>query len=266
MPFPLRYIMVSVGLFTFISTAQITAQESHELAFTTDRPGVGDTAYLVPPGYIQLEGGVTVNHDRTRAPLERITTVSVPNTLIRIGVLDAMELRLLGGEYVYEKTSSGNQDDRDQGVSAPIIGTKFQLTNEDQWMPQTAVFGNLTFPFGSKRLHPDDLTPDFKVAANYALSEHVSIEVNLGAAWKDGLNDIIGLYTTALGLAMTEKLSTFAEVFGNMNGPATHGFDAGFTYLVLPTVQLDVSGGPALTDAATDWFVAAGVSYRLPQL
>ena len=257
---------MSLGLSTAVCMAQVSAQGSPEIPLTTDRPGVGDTAYLIPRGYIQLEGGTTFEHDRTRAPLERITTVSLPNSLIRIGMFDVMELRLLGGEYVYEKTSSGNRDNHDHGVSAPIIGTKLQLTNEDQWMPQTAVFVNLTIPVGSKRLHPDDVTPDFKIAANYALSERVSMEVNLGASWKNGLNEITGFYTTALGVAMTERFTPFAEVFGNMNGPSTHGFDAGFTYLVLPTVQLDVSGGPALTNEATDWFVAAGVSYRLPQL
>lgn len=262
----LKYFLIQISLVATIFSKQGFAQEPIETTFTTDRPGVGDTAYLVPQGYVQLEGGVTFQHDRTRTTFQRLSTVSVPNSLIRIGVLDAMELRLLGAEYLYEKTSSGNQDKHDHGVSAPIIGTKLMLTEEDRRTPQMAAFLNLTLPVGSKGLHPDDITPDFKIAGDYALSDTVALEVNLGAAWKDGLNDITGFYTTALGLSITDKFATFAEVFGNMNGPSTHGFDAGFTYLVLPTVQLDISGGPALTNAATDWFVAAGVSYRLPQI
>ena len=51
-----------------------------------------------------------------------------------------------------------------------------------------------------------------------------------------------------------------------MNGESTHGFDGGISYLIRPTVQLDVFGGPGLTDAAPDWFVTAGISFRLPQL
>ena len=264
--FTLRLIMIGAGLFTFIGPTHATTPETTEPSFTTDRPGVGDTAYLLPQGYVQFEGGITFQHDRTGVPLQRTSTVSVPNTLIRIGVFEAMELRLLGGEYVYQKTSSGSQSNHDHGVSAPIVGTKLQLTKEDRNIPQTAIFLNLTLPFGSERLHPDDVTPDFKVAVNHAISDIVSWEGNFGAAWQDGLNDITGFYTTALGVSLTDKLATFAEVFGNMNGPSTHGFDAGFTYLVLPTVQLDLSGGPSLTNAATDWFVAAGVSYRLPEL
>ena len=244
----------------------VLAQESHESPLTTDRPGVGDTAYLVPPGYVQLEGGVTVQHDRIRVLQQRITTVSVPNMVIRIGLLDALELRFLGGEYVYQKTSSGDRKNHNHSVSAPVVGTKLQLTKENTTIPQTALFLNLTLPYGSKGLHPDDVTPDFKIAANHALSKRVSWEGNLGAAWDDGLNDITGFYTTALSLALTDKFTPFAEVFGNINGPSTHGFDAGFTYLALPTLQLDLSGGPALTEAATDWFIAIGVSYRLPKI
>ena len=262
----LRLILANVCLFTLGYGLQVLAQNPPESTFITDRPGIGDTAYLVSPGYVQLEGGVMYQHDRTPNPLQRMTTVSVPNTLLRIGMFDEMELRLLGGEYVYEKTSVGNKDDHDHSVSAPTIGTKLQLTKEDVGTPQTALFLNLTLPFGSKRRHPDNVTPDFKVAGNYPFSENVSWEGNLGAAWEDGLNDVTGFYTTALGMSLSDRLATFAEVFGNINGPSTHGFDAGFTYLVLPTVQLDLSGGPALTDAATDWFIAAGISYRFPKM
>ena len=265
-PLILRLLIVSAGLLILVCVLQVSAQEPPESIFITDRPGIGDTAYLVPSGYIQLEGGVTYQHDRTRSPLQRITTVSMPNTVIRIGIFEEMEFRLLGGEYVYEKISVGNQEAQDHSVSAPIIGTKLRLTKEDARIPQTAVFLNLTLPVGSRRLHPDDVTPDFKVAGNYSLTEKVSWEANLGAAWEDGLSHVTGFYTTALGLSISDRLATFAEVFGNMNGPSTHGFDTGLTYLILPTLQLDISGGPALTDAAADWFIAAGISYRLPKL
>ncbi|GJL54120.1 MAG: hypothetical protein NPIRA02_12520 [Nitrospirales bacterium] len=260
----MSYLLAGLLLQLFVSN--VLAQDVDVPSFTTDRPGIGDTAYLVPKGYVQFEGGLTYQHDRTGTPSERTTTVSTPNTLLRFGFFDGMELRLLGGEYIYEKTGSENVTNHDHGVSAPVIGTKLQLTEQGPGMPQTAVFFNLTLPYGSNGLHPNEVTPDFKVAGNYALSDQVSWELNLGAAWEDGVDEITGFYTTALGIAITDTFSPFAEFFGNMNGPSIHGFDAGFTYRVLPTVQLDLSGGPALTDEATDWFIAAGISFRLPQL
>jgi len=269
--------LIVVSLILHVYVKQVSAQEPTVTPFTTDRPGIGDTAYLIPKGYVQFEGGVNLQRDRTNVILQRRvtpdrgsevqrTTVSAPNMLIRIGLADAMELRLLGGGYVYQKMSSGNLDDQNHGASAPIVGTKLKLTQESSWPLQVAALLNLTLPYGSNGLHPDEVTPDFKVAGNYMLSDSVSLEANLGGAWEDGLNTITGFYTTALYVSLTDKVVSFAEFFGNMNGPATHAFDAGLTYLWRPTVQFDVWGGPALTDAAADWFVAAGISYRLPQL
>jgi hypothetical protein len=40
----------------------------------------------------------------------------------------------------------------------------------------------------------------------------------------------------------------------------------GFTFLVNDDLQLDVSAGAGLNDAAPDFFVAAGVAWRLPRL
>ena len=34
--------------------------------FTTDRPGVGDSPMLVPPGYLQFEPGITIERDVMR--------------------------------------------------------------------------------------------------------------------------------------------------------------------------------------------------------
>ena len=134
--------MISMGLLTCICTTIVSAEESIVSLFTTDRPGVGDTAYLVPSGYVQFEGGVPYQHDRVSVPLDRISTVSAPNTLIRVGIFDAMELRFLGGEYVYQKISSGSQDNHDHGVSHPTVGTKLQISKEGRHLPQTAIFLN----------------------------------------------------------------------------------------------------------------------------
>ena len=101
-------------------------------------------------------------------------------------------------------------------------------------------------------MRPDDVIPDFKLAANYVFSNGFAWEGNLGAAWENGLENITGFYTTAIGVSATDSFAPFVEVFGNLNGPSTHGFDAGFTYLILNNLQADLSGGPGLTDAATD--------------
>lgn len=247
----------------------VSAQEP-EPTFTADRPGLGSTSFVIPPGYVQMETGVLFQRVSGAAIVEKRLSseeeqegtrkiLAVPNNLFRIGIVEGLEVRLFAGEYVHE-------DDGFDGISPLIIGTKVRLTKEERWIPQTAVFLELTLPVGSERLRPDDVTPEFRMAGNYTIGERVSWEYNLGVGWEDGFNDITGFYTTALGFALIDELGVFTEFFGNMNGKSTHGFDGGLSYLIRPTVQLDVFGGPGLTDAAPDWFVTAGVSFRLPQL
>ena len=247
----------------------VSAQEPAS-NFTADRPGLGSTSFVIPPGYVQIETGVSFQRASGAAIIENRlfsdeeqegsrTILAVPNTLFRIGILEAIEFRLFAGEYVHE-------DDGVDGISPLIMGTKIGLTKEERWIPQTAFFLELTLPVGSERLRPDDVTPEFRMAGNYTIGDRLSWEGNLGAGWEDGFNDITGFYTTALGFALIDELGVFTEFFGTMNGESTHGFDGGISYLVRPTVQLDVFGGPGLTDAAPDWFVTAGISFRLPQL
>ena len=81
--------------------------------------------------------------------------------------------------------------------------------------------------------------------------------------------DTLGRYSVALGIGVTDKWGSFVEFFGfvPLSGPepATHLFDAGFTYLASNSVQLDISGGLGLNKASDDWYVAAGFSIRLPR-
>ena len=48
--------------------------------------------------------------------------------------------------------------------------------------------------------------------------------------------------------------------------PGVAHIEGGFTFLVNEDLQLDVSAGAGLNDAAPDFFVAAGVAWRLPRL
>ncbi|MBI2071420.1 MAG: transporter [Gemmatimonadetes bacterium] len=59
----------------------------------------------------------------------------------------------------------------------------------------------------------------------------------------------------------------FAETFGSLpagDGDAGHHVDGGFTFLVRDNLQLDLSFGRGIA-GASDWFVGAGVSVRLPR-
>ena len=71
-------------------------------------------------------------------------------------------------------------------------------------------------------------------------------------------------YSVALGIGLTDKFGMFVEGFGLLpeEGDSQRQFDAGFTYLVLPNFQLDISGGIGLNEYAMDNFLGFGFTYR----
>jgi hypothetical protein len=117
----------------------------------------------------------------------------------------------------------------------------------------------------------DDFKPEYsaaniRFAFSHTLSNRFSIGYNIGAEW-DGETAVPGyFYSFALGIGLTEKLGMFLEGFGLLpeKGNSEHLFDAGFTYLVFPNFQLDISSGIGLNENAIDNFLSFGLTYRLP--
>ena len=72
----------------------------------------------------------------------------------------------------------------------------------------------------------------------------------------------------ALSRSLGERLGAFVEYFADIEESASdqHSLDGGFTWLARDDLQLDLSAGIGLNDEAPDFFVAAGVSWRLPRL
>lgn len=58
----------------------------------------------------------------------------------------------------------------------------------------------------------------------------------------------------------------YVESYGLVleEGDAEHLIDAGFTYLVAPNFQLDISGGLGVNEETLDNFNSFGLTYRLP--
>jgi len=110
---------------------------------------------------------------------------------------------------------------------------------------------------------------DFRHELEYGLTDVFSLGYNLGAEWTTENDSTLSsfVYTVALGAGLTDSWGAYVEFFGDIglsaSGTANY-FDGGFTYLVAENVQLDVFAGVGLSDDADDWFVGAGVSYRLP--
>lgn len=158
----------------------------------------------------------------------------------------------------------GESKKKIDGIADMEIGFKVKLYESDNFLPDIGSIAHFGVPLGNY-FSTNYLEPNFLIAFDKNLTEVLSFGANIGATWSEGIP--INIYSLAFGIAITDKIGSFVEVFGDFstaNNP-NHLLDAGFTYLLMPNFQVDASAGYALTDISDDFFLNFGFSYRIPK-
>ena len=255
---------MSIG---FSSIIAVSAQETPELV--TDRPDQTESATIVPPGSLQVETGITFTSDtRGLDPgIDKQQGLALGTTLIRVGLLKNLELRLIGQNSQSQTSLQGiNETNSESGLSDIAIGGKFGITEEDGLIPEMALNLHMGLPVGGESFRPSVAVPDFRLLLAKTLTEDLSLGLNLGAEYSGDKPDGTFIYTLSLAMGLTDKLGAYIETYGDM--PSTEKLnvlvDGGFTYLVAPLVQLDLEAGYSLSERTSlDYFIAGGISFRL---
>lgn len=260
----------SLIIFSLWSTT-VCAQATPDLV--TDRPDQTESSVVVPPRFVQVESGVT------HTGIEDFTVTEALGTLVRIGLMERLELRIGFDGWISDEIADS------EGIGDSELGIKYFLTEENGWIPESAILAGVCIPTAKTISEGDRYDDDLECscrgasvrwAGSYTLTERLSAGVNLAASWdceKDADGDRTTItsmpYAAVLGVSLTERLGGFIEFFGEASvdpGSAPANLiDGGFTYLIADNLQLDLAGGAGMTDVAEDWFVGAGVSWRYPR-
>ena len=259
-------------LFSAIFTVITCFAQEPELV--TDRPDQTESTAIVPPGYAQVETGWTFSRDDEGG--SRRQTHEFPGTLLRLGALDRMEVRLGYNGSLWETTREAGQSTDLSGAGDMGIGTKLYLWEEQGWVPEAAFLAAVSLPVGQEPLSSGRADPSFRVNLSHTLSDRFSFSYNLGTTWESTLEetgdrDTLSLfnYTAALGIGVTDRAGLFVEAFGdipfNAEGGPRNSLDGGITFLLLENLQLDGAAGVGVSDSAEDWFVGLGLTVRFPR-
>jgi hypothetical protein len=153
------------------------------------------------------------------------------------------------------------------GLSPLYAGFKIKIAEEDGWKPEIAFLGSLVLPFtANEDYKPDHPAASMRFAFAHTLSNRFSLGYNLGIEL-DGESPVPGYYySIVLGIGITDHLGMFLESYGLIpeDGNAEHLLDTGFSYLLLPNLQFDISGGLGINENAINNFISTGLSIRLP--
>ena len=235
----------------------------------TDRPDATESSISVRPGWVQLEAGFGINQINYEDSDSRSTLWAVPNFLARIGIVDQLELRI-GTALAIDKTSGipGEEDSSQTGLDNLTIGAKYAFIKDESAPLQAAVIVETRPTWPDLDLTGGGFNFGFIGLVSYDFENGMGLGLNTGYK-RDGVADTNNLwYTLALAVPVSGPVGAFIEIFGeeNFNDFGFNPYlDGGFTYLVNPTCQLDLSGGVSLSNpegVSSDFFVALGISKR----
>ena len=204
----------------------------------TDRPSaLTENSTSLYKNGIQLESGFLIQRDSGETQ-----PISAPNLLLRYGLTEKTELRLMNDVFV-------NEGIVELGVWT--IGTKIQLFESDKI--NLSVLPSIQIPsvygeIGSLSEQPINA----KLIGNYVVNNANSVGYTIGYRFNSSQ---IG-YSLFLGHNFSDKISTFIEMYG-FNDQLN--IDAGLAYLIQDKLQFDAYFGTGLNNKMV--FTSVGLSY-----
>ncbi len=240
----------------------------------TDRPDFTESTEAVPPGHFQLEVGYTFTTDREDGISVR--EHAFPQTLLRIGLFDDLELRLGWNGYAWSQESSKSVEEGQivrssewvQGGGDISVGFKLKLWEQEGLLPHFGFIGEITTPAGSPNQTSGDVDPAVKLLWAYDLSDSLAIagNINFASLTEDRERFVQAAASLSLAVALNDTFGTYVEYFGEYpiseGRDAAHVLNGGVTCLVHKDLQLDLLAGVGLNEAADDYFIGLGFSWR----
>lgn len=238
---------------------------------STDRPDFVESSDVVGAGRVQIETGFSSERNQADGLKSRIR--STP-TLVRLGVSETLEVRVETDGYIRSRTreQATGVVQRERGFSDASLGVKWHMRDGDEarGTPGIAWLAHLDVDSGSRPFRGQGVRPSLRAVAEWDLPNDFSLGVMPGLLADrnaDGKRYVAGIFAVTLGKAWTPVLRTFVELAGQQlttrrNGGSVVTFDAGVTYLLSDSVQLDFSVSRGLNATTPDFQWGMGVSVR----
>jgi hypothetical protein len=254
---PMKIITALIAVILLAVISPATAQ------IITDRPDFADATVPVPVGVLQVESGYLF----AKTPGAEQHTAG--QFLVKTGLSEGMEIRF--GLDSYERVSNplGDTD----GLSDGSLGVKFRLlrAKEDAgpgaFNLSTIVFAGI--PTGGDNFRAAHLSPGVMLTSDLALPSSWTWAPFVQYTFTE---DGAGQYNElSAGFSFVHplggKVSWFTEYYATLAEDTfredKHFLGTGFAWLLSDAVQLDCYGGSALNGETPDYYIGAGLSFRL---
>lgn len=247
-----RFLSLLLVFFSFI----VNGQE-----LETDRPDQTESSAVVPLNTIQIESGVGAEFIQNSTTGAKESSIFAPTTLFRISINKRFEFRLVNTLEHHKADLLSPNESRGWHIDDLEMGTKIQLYDRPNGKTQLAVMQHVAMPTGLSQTKAwGSIT---KLLVSHELKKKFSIGYNLGYDFQQSAGQLV-TYSVALSIPINTVIGSYVETYGDFwfaQKPIVN-LDAGFTFALKETMQLDYSFGIGLTQLMN--YQAIGFSMRLP--
>jgi hypothetical protein len=259
-----------------IQPAPATADAA--VSISTDRPSVADYSPIVPVGALQIESGLLTTET------DSLTTLDLPEVLLRYGLLAKTELRLTLPDYfwnfphcsntnasvvptVFSHTTGGcaGTNGTQSGFGDMAIGLKQHLGGLGGF--DFLLIPTLSFPTGARQFTSGGYDPGLMLPWSRSLSANWTVAGQFAAYWptQDGSRNDTKEATLLFDRQLTAPWDAFIEYVGDFpqRGGSRQLLHVGTAYKLAPNQQVDFHAAVGLSEAAPKYYVGFGYSYLL---
>jgi hypothetical protein len=219
----------------------------------TDRPDVTESSIVVPKGSLQFENGMTWTSDHDQ------TALDLTETLVRFGISDRTELRLVVPDYLAVLTGAASG----AGFGDVAIGMKQQLGPLPGDVDLSVIIA-VSLPTVASQASSHGYDPFIKFPWSKEIKAGWSIGGMDSLFWHtiDRQRDLTGERTFYIEKQLTKPWDAFMEYAGDyaQRGGSRELLHFGSAYKLTPKNQVDFHFGYGLSQATAGKFYAVGYS------
>ena len=223
----------------------------------TDRPDQTESSSTIGKGDLQIETGLLIM-ESNGGLIERF---SGPSALIRLGLLEGLEFRIMTqyDDLKFKETSNNSV----KGWSDLQLGAKVQLLQNES-KTGVALITRGVIPAAKAGLTNVALGIINKLSISHDVGDNVGIGYNVGYDYIGNTHHLT--YSLAFGISLANNLGMYVEPYGfySESGIFESSFDTGLTLLLHDNFQVDASYGFGINHSMH--YVAVGLSWKLPEL